>query len=267
MDFAAKLNSLSACSPNWSASEAEYIPDEGSADFYPEESPVHDVTVAPFAIERHPVTNAQFAEFVGATDYVTVAEQSLDPAAFRAFRSARLSLRALWSFSTDASARWTCVTGGNGGRGCRGRAAATRSVPRLQLRTRLDHPVVQVAYPDAVAYAAWAGRRLPSEVQWEYAAVACLRRLTHGATTWGTGRPGDGQHLAGRISLLATMGALGWVGTSAVGVVSAQRIWPVLDMIGNVWEWDATRYTSRHHSGQHPPVRGAVHLHRPETRR
>jgi sulfatase modifying factor 1 len=54
----------------------------GSADFYPEESPVHDATVAPFAIERHTVTNAQFAEFVCATGYVTVAAKLLDPAAF-----------------------------------------------------------------------------------------------------------------------------------------------------------------------------------------
>ena len=140
----------------------------GSTSFYPEEAPIHTATVNAFGIERHPVTNAQFAEFVDATGYVTVAEKPLDPALYPGWpRPTCCPVR--WC-SGPPPARSTCATGGSGGTGPAAPTGATRSARGSDVAGRDDHPVVQVAYPDAAAYAAWAGRRLPTEAEWEYAA-------------------------------------------------------------------------------------------------
>jgi formylglycine-generating enzyme len=218
----------------------------GSEQFYPEESPVHDMTIAPFSIEQHPVTNAQFADFVGATGYVTIAEQPLDPDAFPGVPPDELSPGALVFRSTsgpvdlrDWRQWWTWVPG-----------ACWRQPfgPGSSIADRADHPVVQVAYADALAYAAWAGRRLPSEAQWEFAARA-------GANTiyaWGDDAQPGGRLMAntwqGRFPY-ANEGALGWVGTSPVGAFPANAF-GIADMIGNVWEWTTTQYSARHRPGQ-----------------
>lgn len=214
----------------------------GSQDFYPEESPVHDVTVAPFAIERHPVTNAQFAEFVAATGHVTVAEQQLEPAAFPGVPAEELIPGSLVFQPTTGPVNlrdwrqwWTWVPGA---------CWKYPTGPGSTIEDRLEHPVVQVAYPDAAAYAAWAGRRLPTEEQWEYAARA-------GAATayaWGDDVRPDGTLMAntwqGKFPY-RNDGARGWTGTSPIGAFPPNGF-GLVDMIGNVWEWTATRYTSRH---------------------
>ena len=219
----------------------------GSIDFYPEEAPVHTVSVAPFAIERHPVTNGQFAEFVSETGYVTVAERPLDPANFPGVPPAELLPGALvFQFSSgpvnlrDWRQWWTWAPGA-----CWRHPSGTDS----SIADRLDHPVVQIAYPDAAAYAAWAGRRLFSEAQWEYAA----RAGTGTAYAWGDDvRPG-GQLMAntwqGRFPY-RNDGALGWAGTSPVGTFPPNGF-GLSDMIGNVWEWTTTPYT-RHHRPDQP---------------
>jgi formylglycine-generating enzyme required for sulfatase activity len=214
----------------------------GSEQFYPEESPVHETAVAPFSMEQHPVTNSQFADFVSATGYVTVAERPLDPAAFPGVPPEELSPGALVFRSTSGPVQlrdwrqwWTWVPGARWGQ---------PFGPGSWVADRADHPVVQVAYPDAAAYAAWAGRRLPTETEWEFAARA-------GANTiyaWGDDvRPG-GRLMAntwqGRFPY-ANEGALGWVGTSPVGTFPANAF-GLVDMIGNVWEWTTTPYTGRH---------------------
>ncbi len=109
---------------------------------------------------------------------------------------------------------------------------------------RLDHPVVQVAYSDAAAYARWAGRRLATEAEWEYAARG-------GATTtyaWGDDVAPGGQLMAntwqGRFPY-RNDGAVGWVGTSPVGTFPANG-YGLVDMIGNVWEWTATQFSAHH---------------------
>ena len=217
----------------------------GSTQFYPEEAPAHSVTVAAIAVERHPVTNAQFAEFVDATGYLTVAEQPMDPALYPGASPQDLVPGALvfrptngpvdlrdwrqwWTWEPGAS--WRRPFGVDSG--------------SWNLDDRLDHPVVQVAYPDAAAYARWAGRRLPTEAEWEYSARA------GSATTypWGEDATPGGRLMAntwqGRFTYL-NEGALGWVGTSPVGTFDANAF-GLVDMIGNVWEWTTTKFSGHH---------------------
>ena len=214
----------------------------GSQQFYPDEGPVHEACVAPFAIERHPVTNAQFSEFIAETGYLTVAERPLEPRLFPDLAPSDLDPGALvftptpgpvdlsdwrqwWRWSVGAD--WRHPLG-----------------PESSIDEKADHPVVQVAYADAEAYATWAGRRLPSEAEWEYAARA-------GSTTtyaWGEEAKPGGQLMAntwqGHFPYLNT-GAAGWIGTSPVGLFPANDF-GLSDMIGNVWEWTTTTYQARH---------------------
>jgi formylglycine-generating enzyme required for sulfatase activity len=214
----------------------------GSTRFYPEEAPVHTATVDAFAIEQHPVTNAQFAEFVADTGHVTVAERPLDPALYPGLAVQDLAPGALvfrptevpvdlrdwrqwWDWAPGAS--WRHPFGADSG-----------------IADRMDHPVVQLAYTDAAAYAQWAGRRLPTEAEWEYAARG-------GSTTtyaWGDDVAPDGRLMAntwqGRFPY-RNEGALGWVGTSPVGAFPPNGF-GLVDMIGNVWEWTTTRYAAQH---------------------
>src|SRR6202035_105756 len=204
----------------------------GSTSFYPEEAPIHTVTVPGFAVERHPVTNAQFAEFVAATGYVTVAEQPIDPALYpgvdaRELRAGAMVFRPTagpvdlrdwrqwWGWAPGAS--WRHPFGPDSG-----------------IEDRLGHPVVQVAYPDAAGYASWAGRPLPTEAEWEYAARG-------GATTtyaWGEDVTPCGQLMAntwqGRFPY-RNNGALGWVRTSPGAAFPPHRV-GLYDLIGHVWE-------------------------------
>jgi sulfatase modifying factor 1 len=222
----------------------------GSTSFYPEEAPVHTVQVAAFAIERHPVTNAQFAEFVDDTSYVTVAERELDPALYPGADPADLvpgglvfrptsgpvdlrDWRQWWAWEPGAC--WRRPFGSGSG-----------------IDDRLDHPVVQVAYPDAAAYARWAGRRLPSEAEWEYAAGG------GGTATyaWGDDPAPDGQLMANTWQghfPYANDGALGWTGTSPVGAFPPNG-YGLVDMIGNVWEWTTTEFAGHHRLDE--PVHG-----------
>ena len=216
----------------------------GSTSFYPEEAPIHAVTVAPFAIERHPVTNAEFAEFVDATGYVTVAEKPLDPALYPGVAQEDLLPGALVFRSTagpvnleDWRQWWDWAPGAHWRR---------PFGDGSDIAGKDSHPVVQIAYPDAGAYAAWANRRLPTEAEWEYAAAA-------GATTvyaWGDEPTVDGNLMAntwqGRFPY-RNDGAANWVGTSPVGIFPPNGF-GLLDMIGNVWEWTTTPYSARGHA-------------------
>ena len=214
----------------------------GSQQFYPDEGPVHDEHVEPFAIEQHPVTNAQFSEFVSDTGYVTVAERPLDEALFPGLAPAELEPGALVFTPTAGPvdlSNWRQWWGWSVGAEWRHPFG-----PESGVEDRADHPVVQVANPDAEAYASWAGRRLPSEAEWEYAARA-------GSTStyaWGEEVKPNGQLMAntwqGRFPYQNT-GAKGWVGTSPVGSFSANGF-GLSDMIGNVWEWTTTTYHARH---------------------
>lgn len=220
----------------------------GSTGFYPEEAPIHTVTVGPIAVERHPVTNVQFAAFVAATGYVTVAEQPIDPALYPGVNADDLCPGAMVFRPTpgpvdlrDWRQWWQWMPG-----------ASWRHPfgPDSDVVDRGDHPVVQVAYPDAAAYASWAGRRLPTEAEWEYAARA-------GSTTtypWGDEATSGGRLMANTWQgsfPYRNDGALGWVGTSPVGTF-APNAFGLVDMIGNVWEWTATEFAA-HHRLDAPP--------------
>jgi formylglycine-generating enzyme len=217
----------------------------GSTSFYPEEAPVHTAAVSAFAVERHPVTNAQFAEFVDDTGYATVAERPLDPAMYPGVSEADLQHGTLVFRPTDGPVDlrdwrqwWDWVPGAY----WRRPFGPASSIDALD--DRPDHPVVQVAYSDAAAYARWAGRRLPTEAEWEYAARG-------GRTTtyaWGEEVTPCGRLMAntwqGRFPY-RNDGALGWAGTSPVGIFP-ENAFGLVDMIGNVWEWTTTQYATQH---------------------
>jgi formylglycine-generating enzyme required for sulfatase activity len=217
----------------------------GSTQFYPEEAPVHAVTVAPFAVERHPVTNAQFGEFVADTGYRTVAEVAPDPALFPGAAPADLVPGALVFRGTSGAVdlrdwrQWWNWTPGASWRHPYG--------PDSTIDGRSEHPVVQVCYADAAAYARWAGRRLPTEAEWEFAA----RAGSTATYAWGED-PTPGGHLMantwqGKFPY-RNDGALGWSGTSPVGSFPPNG-YGLVDMIGNVWEWTTTRFSGHHRVG------------------
>lgn len=214
----------------------------GSTQFYPEEAPVHTVAVAPFAVERHLVTNAQFAAFVAETGYRTVAEQAPDAALYPGAAPQDLVPGSLVFRATagpvdlrDWRQWWHWVPG-----------ADWRHPfgPDSAVDDRADHPVVQVCYADAAAYARWAGRRLPTEAEWEFAA----RGGSTAVYAWGDeARPG-GRLMANTWQgafPYRNDGALGWAGTSPVGMFPPNG-YGLIDMIGNVWEWTTTRYAGHH---------------------
>lgn len=218
----------------------------GSTSFYPEEAPIHTVLVHAFAVERYPVTNAQFAEFVATTGYVTVAEQPFDPVLYPGANPDDLCPGAMVFRPTaepvdlrDWRQWWVWAPG-----------ASWRHPfgPDSDIVDRAAHPVVQVAYPDAAAYARWAGRRLPTEAEWEYAA----RGGTTAIYPWGDEEKPGGELMAntwqGRFPY-RNDGAFGWVGTSPVGIFPPNGF-GLVDMTGNVWEWTATEFSTHHRPDQ-----------------
>ncbi len=195
----------------------------GSDQHYPEEAPAHEVSVDGFWMDQHAVTNAEFARFVAETGYLTVAERPLDPAAYPAADPAVLVPGALvFQRQThpvdlrDATQWWAYVPGANW-RHPQG--------PASNLDGRERHPVTQVAYEDAEAYATWAGKTLPSEAEWERAARGGLDGAVY---TWGD------EFLPGK-RLLAnvwigefphqTLRPDQHIGTMPVGSFPAQWVW------------------------------------------
>ncbi len=236
----------------------------GSDRFYPEESPVCTVEVAGFAIERGPVTVAQFERFVQDTGYVTVAERAPDPAQYpdadpRLLHPGSVVFRPTpGPVALDDPGRWWTYVLGASWRHPWG--------PATDNRGRADHPVTHVAYEDAEAYARWAGKRLPTEAEWEYAARGGLDEAIF---AWGDRERPGGQlmanHWQGEFPWRNT-GAKGWRGTTPVGLFPANG-YGMLDVTGNVWEWTSDFYASRGRSDERPRspiarrvIKGGSHL-------
>jgi formylglycine-generating enzyme len=211
----------------------------GSDDHYPEEAPVHEMTVAGFWIASAPVTNAEFRRFVKETGHVTSAERAPDPADYPGAKPELLVPASVVFQKTrqrvdlrDPYSWWTYVPGADW-RHPQG--------PASTLHGRERHPVVHVAYEDVEAYLAWAGKALPTEAEWEFAARGGLEGAEY---AWGNELTRRGKHLANtwqgefpHENLLTD----GYEGTSPVGSFPPNG-YGLSDMIGNVWEWTADWY-------------------------
>jgi len=215
----------------------------GSERHYAEEAPVHPVMVDGFFIDRGPVTNRQFMAFVEATGHVTVAETPPDPADYPGALPHMLQPASL-VFSPPAAVaslnnayQWWSYEFGADWRHPLGRFSSLDGL--------LDHPVVHVAYADACAYAQWAGKSLPTEAEWEFAARGGLEGAEY---AWGDELTPEGRAMAntwqGRFPVENLLED-GWLRTSPVGAYPANG-YGLVDMIGNVWEWTTDYWTTRH---------------------
>ncbi|MFB9644998.1 formylglycine-generating enzyme family protein [Microbacterium terregens] len=212
----------------------------GSDEFYPDERPVHERPVAAFWMETYEVTNADFAVFVADTGYVTVAERELDPADFPGADPVDLVPGAMVFTPTvdrvdlDDWRQWW--------RWQRGAYWREPSGPGSSIDERMRHPVVHIAFEDAVSYAAWAGKRLPTEAEHEYAARGGLvgARFAWGDDPYPGGIPQANSWL-GRFPYEN----LGRGGTAPVGAYPPNG-YGLYDMTGNVWEWTTDYYSPRH---------------------
>jgi formylglycine-generating enzyme len=215
----------------------------GSDDFYPEEGPVHEVEVGDFRIDERPVTASEFRRFVRDTGYVTLAERPLDPADYPDAAPELLVPGSLVFRKTpgpvplnDVRSWWAYVPGASWRR---------PGGPRTTINGRDHHPVVQVAYEDAEAYATWAGKQLPTEAEWEFAARG---GLDGSPFAWGD------EHFPGGKPMANTwqgdfpwqnLNADGFEGTSPVASFPPNG-YGLYDMCGNVWEWTTGAFTSNH---------------------
>ena len=213
----------------------------GSERHYPEEAPVRQVAVDAFWIDRAVVTNRRFAAFVAATGHVTVAERDLDPALYPDALPGMLKPGALVFTKPrrkvgrdDLHDWWTYVPGTSW---CRPEG------PGSTIKGREDYPVTQVAYEDAAAFAAWSGKSLPTEAEWEYAARGGLEGATYCwgeefrpngrfmANTW----QGEFPHRNARADGFERLAPVGSFPPNGYGLS---------DMAGNVWEWTCDWYAA-----------------------
>ncbi|WP_423059378.1 formylglycine-generating enzyme family protein [Brevibacterium linens] len=220
----------------------------GSDEFYPDEQPAHRREVRSFHLDKYAVTNADYAQFVDSTGYITVAERPLDPDDFPGAAREDLVPGALVFTPTlgpvdlrDWRQWWRWQPG-----------AYWREPfgPGSTTRDREDHPVVHIAYEDALAYAIWAGKRLPSEAEYEYAARG---GMTEARFAWG-----DEPYPGGVAKANSWLGRFPYdnrgVGdTAPVGSYSANG-YGLFDMIGNTWEWTSEYYSPRHVPPSAKPV-------------
>jgi len=220
----------------------------GSEEFYAEERPVHEVAVDGFWIDEHQVTVAEWRRFIKATSYLTMAERPLDPDDYPDADPALLVPGSLVFHRTrgpvplDNYMNWWSYVPGASWRQPEG--------PDSSLAGRDRHPITHVAWEDVSAYADWAGKELPTEAEWEYAARGGLEGKVF---TWG-----DEFAPRGRMMANTWQGEFPWENqlldkferTSPVGSFPPNG-YGLYDMAGNVWEWTSDFYTPQHDEPQH----------------
>ncbi|MEU0571156.1 formylglycine-generating enzyme family protein [Nonomuraea sp. NPDC005983] len=215
----------------------------GDERFYPEERPAHQVAVDGFWMDARPVTNLEFRRFVQATGHVTVAERPLDAADYPQADPGFLVPGSLVFHPTPGPVdlrdyrNWWSYVPGACWKHPRGPGSGLGGLER--------HPVVHLAPEDAEAYAAWAGKELPTEAEWEFAARGGLEGAVF---AWG-----DEFAPKGRLMANTWRGEFPWQnltpggghGTTTVGSYRPNG-YGLYDMTGNVWEWTCDFYTPRH---------------------
>jgi sulfatase modifying factor 1 len=222
----------------------------GSDRHYPEEAPVHSVTVDGFWIDRTPVTNRQFKEFVNATGHVTEAQIVPDAKDYPGALASMLYAGSL-VFSPlpritdprDWSQWWTFMRGANW---------RHPYGPKSNLKGLDDHPVVHVSFSDALAYARWAGKDLPAEAEWEFAARGGLDGEEY---AWGNTLTPGGRHMANTWQGSFPVQNLcedGFARTSPVTAFPPNG-YGLYDMIGNVWEWTSDWWSPKHEAEANKP--------------
>ena len=229
-------DALKVDSMNWIPGGAFLM---GSNSFYREERPVRPEFVEGFWIDVFPVTNAEFRKFVEATGYVTYSERPPNPAMYPDADPALLVPGSLVFVKPDRPvslrnnhAWWEYRPGANW-RHPQGRGSS--------IAGRDDHPVVHIAHEDALAYAAWCGKELPTEAEWEFAARGGLEGKAY---PWGDAANPEGRFLAntwqGQFPH-ENLAEDGYHGTSPVDAFPANG-YGLFDMVGNVWEWTSSLY-------------------------
>jgi len=219
----------------------------GSDNHYPEEGPAHEVSVDAFWIDATPVTNAQFQRFVATTGHVTVAEQTPNAADYPGAKpellvpASAVFRRPQQRVDMRNHYNWWAYVRGADWRHPLG--------PQSSLDGLDDHPVVHVTYADAAAYARWAGKKLPTEAEWEMAARGGLSS----EFAWG-----DELHPNGHFMANTWQGEFPTENLASDGfeTTSPVRHFPpnafgLYDMIGNVWEWTTDWYSTRHRAKGH----------------
>ena len=211
----------------------------GANDGQSDEKPLHDVKVDGFWMDKTEVTNEQFARFVAATGYVTVAERPPDPKQFPGVSPDGLKAGAI-TFAPppqiatlDDHMQWWVYTAGASWKHPEG--------PQSTIDGREKHPVVQVCWEDAIAYAKWANKRLPTEAEWEFAARG---GLPHHPYVWGHEKVPGGRWMANiwqGVFPNENIAEDGFKGTAPVGSFPPNG-YGLSDMAGNVWEWCADWY-------------------------
>ncbi len=215
----------------------------GSDHHYPEEAPSHRVSVDSFWIDRTPVTNRQFKEFVKATGHVTTAQVPPKPEDYPGALPHMIYAGSLVFLPPrrvtglgDWSQWWTFMKGADW-RHPHG--------PKSNINVLDNHPVVHVSYADALAYAKWAGKDLPTEAEWEFAARGGLEGEEF---AWGNVLVPDGKHMANTWQgnfPIENLSEDGYERTSPVTAFPPNG-YGVHDMIGNVWEWTSDWWSQQH---------------------
>lgn len=215
----------------------------GSDHHYPEEAPSHRVSVNSFWIDEAPVTNAEFRRFVDATNYVTFAELAPKASDYPGALPHMLKAGSL-VFNPPAGEidlrnwrQWWEFRFGANWRRPYGRGNWTKGLD--------EHPVVHIAYCDAEAYAHWAGKELPTEAEWEFAA----RGGIDGAEfAWGDELTPGGQYMANTWQGIFPRENLKLDGYERTSPIKAfpPNGYGIHDMIGNVWEWTSDWYAPKH---------------------